>query len=227
MCEKWTDRTEKLIGADAVSLLSQKTVCVFGLGGVGGFAVEALARAGVGHLVLVDHDTVNVTNINRQVIALNSTVGMKKTDAFLNRVKDINPDIEVTLHDCFFLPENSSIIDFSKFDYVADCVDTVTAKLEIIKKCKENNVPVISSMGTGNKLDPSKFEIADISKTSVCPLAKVMRKECKDRGIKNVKVLFSKEEPVHVGERAPASISFVPSVAGLMIAGEVVKDLIK
>ena len=227
MCEKWTDRTEELIGADAVCLLSQKTVCVFGLGGVGGFAVEALARAGVGHLVLVDHDTVNVTNINRQVIALNSTVGMKKTDAFLNRVKDINPDIEVTLHDCFFLPENSSIIDFSKFDYVADCVDTVTAKLEIIKKCKENNVPVISSMGTGNKLDPSKFEIADISKTSVCPLAKVMRKECKDRGIKNVKVLFSKEEPVHVGERAPASISFVPSVAGLMIAGEVVKDLIK
>lgn len=227
MCEKWTDRTEKLIGTDAVNMLSKKKVCVFGLGGVGGFVVEALARAGVGHLVLVDHDTVNVTNINRQIIALNSTVGMKKTDAFLKRVKDINPNIEVTLHDCFFLPENSSIIDFGKLDYVADCVDTVTAKLEIIRKCKESNVPVISSMGTGNKIDPSKFEIADISKTSVCPLAKVMRKECKDRGIKNVKVLYSKEDPVHVGERAPASISFVPSVAGLMIAGEVVKDLIK
>lgn len=227
MCEKWTDRTEKLIGKDSVELLKEKTVCVFGLGGVGGYVVEALARAGVGHLWLVDHDTINLTNINRQVIALNSTVGMKKTDAFLNRVKDINQDIDVTLFDCFFLPENSDVIDFSKLDYVADCVDTVTAKLEIIKKCKKNEVPVISSMGTGNKLDPSKFEITDISKTSVCPLAKVMRKELRDLGIKNVKVLYSTEEPVHVGERTPASISFVPSVAGLLIAGEIVRDLIK
>jgi len=181
----------------------------------------------VGHLVLVDHDTVNITNINRQVIALHSTLGMKKTDAFLARLKDINPNIEVTVHDCFFLPENSSIIDFKKLDYVADCVDTVTAKIEIISKCKEAGTPVISSMGTGNKLDPGQFQIADISKTEVCPLAKVMRKELKDRGIKKVKVLFSKELPVKTGLRTPASISFVPPVAGLMIAGEIVRDLIK
>ena len=194
---------------------------------MGGYVCEALARVGVGHLVLVDHDTVNITNINRQVIALHSTLGMKKTDAFLARLKDINPNIEVTVYDCFFLPENSSIIDFKKLDYVADCVDTVTAKIEIIIKCKEAGTPVISSMGTGNKLDPGQFQIADISKTEVCPLAKVMRKELKDRGIKKVKVLFSKELPVKTGLREPASISFVPPVAGLMIAGEIVRDLIK
>lgn len=227
MPENRYDRTEKLIGKDKSESLHDKSVAVFGLGGVGGYVVEALARAGIGKLTLIDHDTINVTNINRQIIALESTVGNKKTDAFYSRIKDINPDIEVTLFDCFFLPENSGTIDFMKFDYVADCVDTVTAKLEIIRCCKESGIPVISSMGTGNKLDPSKFEIADISKTSVCPLAKVMRKECRDRGYSGVKVLFSKEEPVKSGERAPASISFVPSVAGLMIAGEIVRDLIR
>ena len=227
MPESIFDRTEKLIGEDKVACLHNKTVAVFGLGGVGGYVCEALARAGVGHLVLVDHDTVNITNINRQVIALHSTLGMKKTDAFLARLKDINPNIEVTVHDCFFLPENSSIIDFKKLDYVADCVDTVTAKIEIIIKCKEAGTPVISSMGTGNKLDPGQFQIADISKTEVCPLAKVMRRELKERGIKKVKVLFSRELPVKTGLRTPASISFVPPVAGLMIAGEIVRDLIK
>ena len=227
MSESIFDRTEKLIGADKVELLKGKTVAVFGLGGVGGYVCEALARAGVGHLVLVDRDEVNITNINRQIIALQSTVGMRKTDAFAARLKDINPDIELTLHDCFFLPENSSIIDFRELDYVADRVDTVTAKIEIIKKSKEAGVPVISCMGTGNKLDPGQFKIADISKTEVCPLAKVMRRELKERGIKKVKVLFSKELPVKNGLRTPASISFVPPVAGLMIAGEIVRDLIR
>lgn len=226
MCETQFDRTEKLIGKEESDSLRDKTVAVFGLGGVGGFVAEALARAGVGRLVIVDHDTVNITNINRQVIALHSTVGMKKTEAFSLRLKDINPDIEIVAYDCFFLPENSSMIDFEGFDYVADCVDTVTAKLEIIGKAKSCGVKVISSMGTGNKLHPEMFEITDISKTSVCPLAKVMRKECRDRGFKDVKVLFSREEPVRTGERTPASISFVPSVAGLMIAGEIVRDLI-
>lgn len=226
MCETQFDRTEKLIGKEESDSLRDKTVAVFGLGGVGGFVAEALARAGVGKLVIVDHDTVNITNINRQVIALHSTVGMKKTEAFSLRLKDINPDIEIEAYDCFFLPENSSMIDFKDFDYVADCVDTVTAKLEIIGKAKSCGVKVISSMGTGNKLHPEMFEITDISKTSVCPLAKVMRKECKDRGFKDVKVLFSREEPVKTGGRTPASISFVPSVAGLMIAGEIVRDLI-
>ncbi len=227
MSESIFDRTEKLIGADKVELLKGKTVAVFGLGGVGGYVCEALARAGVGHLVLIDKDEVNITNINRQIVALHSTIGMKKTDAFAKRLRDINPDIKLTLHDCFFLPENSSIIDFRELDYVADCVDTVTAKIEIIKKSKEAEVPVISSMGTGNKLDPGQFQIADISKTEVCPLAKVMRRELKERGIKKVKVLFSRELPVKTGLRTPASISFVPPVAGLMIAGEIVRDLIK
>ena len=169
MSESIFDRTEKLIGADKVELLKGKTVAVFGLGGVGGYVCEALARAGVGHLVLIDKDEVNITNINRQIVALHSTIGMKKTDAFAKRLRDINPDIKLTLHDCFFLPENSSIIDFGELDYVADCVDTVTAKIEIIQKSKEAGVPVISSMGTGNKLDPGQFQIADISKTEVFP----------------------------------------------------------
>lgn len=226
MCETQWDRTAKLIGKEKVDSLHNKSVAVFGLGGVGGYVCEALARAGVGRLVLIDKDTVNITNINRQIIATHSTIGMKKTDAFYERLKDINKDLQIELHDCFFLPENSSIIDFKKLDYVADCVDTVTAKIEIIKKSREAGVPVISSMGTGNKLHPEMFEIADISKTSVCPLAKVMRKELKERGITKVKVLFSKELPVRTGDRTPASISFVPPVAGLMIAGEIVRDLI-
>lgn len=226
MPETRFDRTERLIGKEKSDMLREKHVAVFGLGGVGGYVAEALARAGVGHLTIVDNDTINVTNINRQVIALESTIGKKKTEAFSDRLKDINPQIHITAHECFFLPENSSTVDFSGFDYVADCVDTVTAKLEIIRCSKLFEVPVISSMGTGNKLDPSLFEIVDISKTSVCPLAKVMRKECKDRGYKDVKVLYSKEEPVKNGERTPASISYVPSVAGLLIAGQIIRDLI-
>lgn len=227
MCEKWSDRTEKLIGSDALEILKKSKVAVFGLGGVGGFTAEALVRAGVGSISIIDHDTVNITNINRQLIALKSTVGRQKTEVLAKRLKDINEDVEVDIFDFFFLPENSSKIEFKGFDYVCDCVDTVTAKLEIIRKAKEADVPVISCMGTGNKLNPSMFEITDIEKTSVCPLAKVMRKECKDRDYRNVKVLYSKEQPVNVGDRTPASISFVPSVAGLMIAGEVINDLIK
>ena len=227
MCEKWSDRTEKLIGSDALEILKKSKVAVFGLGGVGSFTAEALVRAGVGSISIIDHDTVNITNINRQLIALNSTVGRQKTEVLEKRLKDINEDVEVDIFDFFFLPENSSKIEFRGFDYVCDCVDTVTAKLEIIRKAKEADVPVISCMGTGNKLNPSLFEITDIEKTSVCPLAKVMRKECKDRDYRNVKVLYSKEQPVNVGDRTPASISFVPSVAGLMIAGEVINDLIK
>ena len=227
MCEKWSDRTEKLIGSDALEILKKSKVAVFGLGGVGSFTAEALVRAGVGSISIIDHDTVNITNINRQLIALNSTVGRQKTEVLAKRLKDINEDVEVDIFDFFFLPENSSKIEFRGFDYVCDCVDTVTAKLEIIRKAKEADVPVISCMGTGNKLNPSLFEITDIEKTSVCPLAKVMRKECKDRDYRNVKVLYSKEQPVNVGDRTPASISFVPSVAGLIIAGEVINDLIK
>ena len=227
MCEKWSDRTEKLIGSDALEILKKSKVAVFGLGGVGSFTAEALVRAGVGSISIIDHDTVNITNINRQLIALKSTVGRQKTEVLAKRLKDINEDVEVDIFDFFFLPENSSKIEFRGFDYVCDCVDTVTAKLEIIRKAKEADVPVISCMGTGNKLNPSMFEITDIEKTSVCPLAKVMRKECKDRDYRNVKVLYSKEQPVNVGDRTPASISFVPSVAGLMIAGEVINDLIK
>lgn len=227
MCEKWSDRTEKLIGSDALETLKKSKVAVFGLGGVGCFTAEALVRAGVGSISIIDHDTVNITNINRQLIALKSTVGRQKTEVLAKRLKDINEDVEVDIFDFFFLPENSSKIEFKGFDYVCDCVDTVTAKLEIIRKAKEADVPVISCMGTGNKLNPSMFEITDIEKTSVCPLAKVMRKECKDRDYRNVKVLYSKEQPVNVGDRTPASISFVPSVAGLMIAGEVINDLIK
>ncbi len=225
MCEDRFSRTRNLIGDNAVDLLAGKTVAVFGLGGVGGYVCEALARSGVGHLAIIDSDTVNVTNINRQIIALESTIGQKKTVAVRDRLKDINPNIKITEYDMFFLPENSYKIDFKEFDYVADCVDTVTAKLEIIRCAKESEVAVISSMGTGNKLNPSQFEITDISKTSVCPLAKVMRKECKDRGYKDIKVLFSKEEPVHTGVRTPQSISYVPSVAGLLIAGEIIRDL--
>lgn len=227
MCEKWSDRTEKLIGSDALEILKKSKVAVFGLGGVGSFTAEALVRAGVGSIAIIDHDTVNITNINRQLIALKSTVGRQKTEVLAKRLKDINEDVEVDIFDFFFLPENSSKIEFRGFDYVCDCVDTVTAKLEIIRKAKEADVPVISCMGTGNKLNPSLFEITDIEKTSVCPLAKVIRKECKDRDYRNVKVLYSKEQPVNVGDRTPASISFVPSVAGLMIAGEVINDLIK
>ena len=185
-------RTELLIGSENINKLKNSTVAVFGIGGVGGFAAEALARAGIGHLVLIDNDTVSLTNINRQIVALHSTIGKYKTEVMRDRIADINPDAIVEVHNCFYLPENKSDFDFSKYDYVVDAVDTVAAKLSIIEEAKRCNVPVISSMGAGNKLNPTMFEVADISKTSVCPLAKVMRYELKKRGIKNVKVVYSK-----------------------------------
>lgn len=220
-------RTEALIGTDSLNILKNSHVAVFGIGGVGGYVAEALARSGVGKLTLIDNDTVKESNINRQVIALHSTLGMLKTDAFEERLKDINPDIIIDKVNLFFLPENKNSLEFTAFDYAVDAIDTVSGKIAIIEKCKENNVPVISSMGTGNKLDPSLFKITDISKTSVCPLARVMRYELKKRGIKKLKVLYSTETPVKQNSRTPASIAFVPSVAGLMIAGEVIKDIIK
>lgn len=221
------NRTRSLIGDEALRKLKNSHIAVFGLGGVGGYAVEALARAGVGKLTLIDNDRVNESNLNRQIIALNSTVGLKKTEAFAARIRDINPQAVVFTEDIFFLPENRNEIDFSLFDYVVDAIDTVSGKIAIIEGCKQCGVPVISSMGTGNKLDPTAFKVTDISKTSVCPLARVMRYELKKRGIRKVKVLYSTEQPVKQGDRTPSSISFVPSVAGLIIAGEVIKDIIK
>lgn len=229
-------RTQMLIGEKALDTLSQSRVAVFGIGGVGGYVVEALARSGVGKLDLIDNDKVNITNINRQIIALHETIGKYKVDVARDRVLSINPDAEVKVHKTFYLPENSSDFDFSEYDYIVDAVDTVTAKLEIAVNAKSANVPLISSMGTGNKLDATRFEVADIYKTSVCPLAKVMRRELKQRGINSLKVVYSKEEPVKAvvsqneespGRHTPASIAFVPSVAGLIIAGEVIKDLTK
>lgn len=224
-------RTAMLIGEDAVEKLSSYHVAIFGIGGVGGYVAEALARSGIGTFDLIDNDTVNVTNINRQIIATHDTLGRYKTEVMKERILSINPDAKVNVYNTFYLPENSGEFDFSKYDYIVDAVDTVTAKLEIIVNAKNAGTPVISSMGTGNKLDPTRFEIADIYKTSVCPLAKVMRRELKSRGIDRLKVLYSKEEPIkqqcEEGKKpTPASISFVPSVAGLIIAGEVIKELI-
>ncbi len=229
---KQFERTSLVIGEDNVKKLNKSKVVVFGAGGVGSYVIEALARAGVGHLVIVDGDKVDETNINRQIIALHSTIGLPKVEAAKKRVFDINPNIEVQTREEFFLSESDDFFD-ETINYVVDAVDTITAKIEIIERAKKHNIPVISSMGTGNKLDPTRFEIADISKTSVCPLAKVMRKELAKRQIKDVKVLFSKEEPIkstafsETGKPTPGSISFVPSCGGLIIAGEVIKDLIK
>ena len=233
-------RTALLLGSDAMAKLNNATVAVFGLGGVGGYVVEALARSGVGGLVLVDHDTISVTNINRQILAVHSTVGQSKAEAAKNRVLDINPDIKVTVRECFFGPDTADSFDFSEYDYVVDAIDTVTGKLALVQAAQAAGVPILCSMGTGNKLDPTKFQVADITKTSVCPLARIMRKECAKRGIKHLKVLFSTEDPLSPdpelasmeelpeGRRAlPGSVSFVPSVAGLIIAGEVIKDLTK
>ena len=220
-------RTENLIGANALEKLKKCHIAVFGVGGVGGFVVEALARAGVGTIDLIDSDCVDITNLNRQIIALHSTIGKQKVAVMRDRVLDINPNANVNIFPLLFLPENSSQFDFSKYDYVVDAIDNVTAKIELVVKCQEAGTPIIASMGTGNKLDPTKFEISDIYKTSVCPLAKVMRYELKKRGVKKLKVLYSKENPIKTADRTPASISFVPSAAGLIIAGEVIKDIIK
>ena len=220
-------RTKLLIGSEKLDILRTKHVAVFGVGGVGGYVCEALARCGIGRFTIVDRDTVNESNINRQIIALTSTVGRAKVDVMKERMCDINPDVYIEACEVFYLPQNASEFDFTKYDYVVDAVDTVTAKLQIITAAKEANVPVISCMGAGNKLDPSLFRIADISKTSVCPLAKVMRRELKNRGLKDVKCVYSTEEAIKPEENEIGSIAFVPSVAGLLIASEVIKDLIE
>lgn len=225
-------RTIRLIGEDALKKLQNARVAVFGLGGVGGYVVEALARGGVGELHLIDNDKVQESNLNRQIFALRSTVGKYKTQAAKERVLDIHPNIRVYTYELFFLPENKAAFDFTKVDYVVDAIDTVSGKLAIIEECTRLGIPVISSMGTGNKLDGGAFEVADVFQTDVCPLARVMRRELKKRGIERLKVVYSKEKPNHSGvdddgKPIPASISFVPPVAGLLIAGEVIKDLMK
>ena len=223
-----------LIGTEAVATLSKSRVAVFGAGGVGGYVIEALARSGIGAIDIIDNDTVSESNLNRQIIALQSTIGLLKTETAKKRVLDINPDCTVTTFETFVLPDNIDGFDFSVYDYIVDAIDTVSGKIAIIEKASKEGIPIISSMGTGNKLDPTKFQIADISKTSVCPLARVMRYEMKKRKIKKLKVLFSTEEPIKPtpekderGKIPPGSISFVPSVAGLIIGGEVIKDIIK
>ncbi|ADL05113.1 ThiF family adenylyltransferase [Lacrimispora saccharolytica] len=242
-------RTQLLLGEDAMKKLSEAKVAVFGIGGVGGYVAEALVRSGIGSFVLVDDDKVCLTNINRQIIATRKTVGKYKVDVMKDRILEINPDAQVETHQCFYLPENADDFDFKEYDYVVDAVDTVTAKLELIMRAKEAGVPVISCMGAGNKLDPTKFLVADIYKTTMCPLAKVMRRELKKRGVKKLKVVYSTEKPTRPLEDMsiscrtncicppgakhkcterrdiPGSVAFVPSVAGLIIAGEVIKDL--
>lgn len=229
-------RTELLIGAEGLDKLRQATVMVLGVGGVGSHCIEALARSGVGHLVLVDSDKVSRTNINRQSIAYHSTIHEYKTKLMKDRIWDINPIADVTTHETFVLPENLHEIFTQKVDYIVDAIDTVTAKLAVVQYAKEQGIPIISCMGTGNKLHAELFEITDISKTSVCPLCKVMRKELKSRGITHLKVLYSKETPIDVSMRCaeeekgqkrslPGSVSFVPPVAGLLIAGEVIREI--
>lgn len=242
-------RSQLLLGESNMKKLSEARVAIFGIGGVGGYVAEALARTGVGSFVLIDDDKVCLTNINRQIIATRKTVGQYKTDVMRERILDINPDAEVEVRKCFFLPETAHEFDFTQYSYVVDAVDTVTAKLEIIMQATQNNVPVISCMGAGNKLDPTQFQVTDLYKTTMCPLAKVMRRECKKRGIQKLKVVYSPEKPTRPIEdmgiscRAncicppgaehkcterrdiPGSVAFVPSVAGLIAAGEVIKDL--
>ncbi len=231
MQNPWT-RTQQLLGDEAMKKLSNATVAIFGIGGVGGMVAEALVRSGIGNLVLIDHDVVSMSNLNRQVFATTKTVGMNKVDAARERLCAINPQLNLTTHTTFFLPETADAFDFASYDYVVDAIDTVTGKIGLVLAAQQAGVPIISSMGTGNKLDPAAFEVADIYGTSVCPLAKVMRRELKQRGVKKLKVVYSKELPHTTGaeedgKRIPASVSFVPPAAGLVIAGEVVKDLTK
>ena len=225
-------RTELLIGKDGVEKLQKVKVAIFGIGGVGSYVVEGLARAGVGNFILVDKDEVDETNINRQIIATHKTIGRSKVEVAKQRILDINPKADIDIRKTFFMPESEDFFD-ETIDYVVDCVDTVTAKIEIILRAKKHNIPIISSMGTGNKLDPTRFEVTDIYKTSICPLAKVMRKELKQKGVKSLKVVFSKEEPIKTNyfdektkKQIAGSISFVPSVAGLIIAGEIVQEIL-
>ena len=237
-------RTELLIGKDGIEKLKNSKVAIFGIGGVGSFAVEGLARAGVGNFILVDDDKVSLTNLNRQIIATYETIGEPKVEVAKRRILDINPKAKVEIYHEFFVPESKEILD-NKIDYIVDSIDTVTSKIELVVRANKLDIPIISCMGTGNKLDPTRFEVTDIYKTSVCPLAKVMRKELKSREIKELKVVYSKEEPIKLDNnlqneckeessgntrkkaQVPGSISFVPSVAGLIIAGEVIKDIIK
>lgn len=227
-------RTELLIGKEGIEKLQNSKVAIFGIGGVGSYVVEALARAGIGKFILVDKDEVDETNINRQIIATTKTLGRAKVEVAKKRILEINPEASVEIYQEFFMPETQGILD-ETVDYIVDAIDTVTAKIELVVRANKLKVPIISCMGTGNKLDPTKFEIEDIYKTTVCPLAKVMRKELRERGIKKLKVLYSKEEPIKLNNsidknskrQIPGSISFVPSVAGLIIAGEVIKDIIK
>ena len=232
MEENQFERTALLLGKASVERLARKRVAVFGVGGVGGFVCEGLVRAGIGAIDIVDKDTVALSNINRQLIALHSTVGKNKVDVLEERLKDINKNLIIKKYKCFFLPETSETFDFREYNYVVDAIDTVTGKIELILKAKEAGVPIISAMGAGNKLDPTAFQVSDIYKTSVCPLARVMRRELKKRGVEKLKVVYSKEEPIkpqfEEGEEVvPGSVSFVPPVVGLIIAGEVVKDLIR
>ena len=232
MEENQFERTALLLGKASVERLARKRVAVFGVGGVGGFVCEGLVRAGIGAIDIVDKDIVALSNINRQLIALHSTVGKNKVDVLEERLKDINKNLIIKKYKCFFLPETSETFDFREYDYVVDAIDTVTGKIELILKAKEAGVPIISAMGAGNKLDPTAFQVSDIYKTSVCPLARVMRRELKKRGVEKLKVVYSKEEPIkpqfEEGEEVvPGSVSFVPPVVGLIIAGEVVKDLIR
>ena len=228
-------RTEILLGKDAIDKLQNSYVAVFGVGGVGGYVIEALVRSGVSKFDIIDNDIVSKTNINRQIIALNSTIGKYKVDVMKDRMLDINPNVEVNAYKTFFLPENSDEFNFEKYDYIVDAIDTVKAKIELVVKANEAKSPIISAMGAGNKLDSTKFEVADISKTSVCPLARVIRQELKKRHIDKLKVVYSKETPIKplsISEdsnkrQIPGSISFCPSVMGLIIANVVIKDLIK
>ncbi len=225
-------RTELIFGKEAMEKLRRSRVAVFGIGGVGGYAVEALARSGLGTLDIIDNDKICITNLNRQIFAVHSTVGQYKVDVAKERICDICPDIKVNTHKCFFMPDTADDFNFTEYDYVIDAIDTVTGKLEIIKRAKTAKVPVISAMGAGNKQDPTAFKVADIYETKVCPLARVMRQELRKAGIKDVKVVYSEEKPVRQIENAefkniPGSNAFVPSVAGLIIAGEVIKDLTK
>ena len=229
-------RTQMLLGALAMEKLRNARVAVFGLGGVGGYTVEALARAGIGGLDLVDNDTISISNLNRQILATHSTIGMPKTEAAKNRVLDINPGCKVTVHPVFYTPETADRFDFTQYDYIVDAIDTVTGKLCLVERAMEAGTPIICCMGTGNKLDGAAFQVADISKTSMCPLARVMRKELGKRGIQHLKVVYSQEEAMTpagweeeaaaIGKRQiPGSVSFVPGAAGLLLAGEVIKDI--
>ena len=238
MAEQFS-RTELLLGKGNMEKLQNSRVAVFGVGGVGGYVVEALTRTGIGAIDLIDNDTVSQSNLNRQIIATYDTIGKYKTEVMRDRILSINPECRVEVHNCFYLPETQSQFDFSKYDYVVDAIDTVTGKIALVMQAKEANTPIISSMGAGNKLNPAEFEVADIYQTAVCPLARVMRQELKKRGVKKLKVVYSKEKPIQpmreaqtteetetTGKPVPGSVAFVPSVAGLIIASEVDKDLL-